>query len=54
MEQDKLQELILKHFNKQERQIVFWYDETGENEENWIHYLFLMLKYTSSQRIIIF
>lgn len=33
MEQDKLQELILKHFNKQERQIVFWYDETGENEE---------------------
>ena len=33
MEQDKLQELILKHFNKQERQIVFWYDETGEYEE---------------------
>lgn len=33
MEQDKLQELILKHFNKQERQIVFWYDEAGENEE---------------------
>lgn len=33
METDKLQELIFKHFNKQERQIVFWYDETGENEE---------------------
>lgn len=32
MEQNKLQELLLKCFNKSERQIVFWYDNNGENE----------------------
>ena len=32
MEQEKLKELILKHFdNKNHRIISFWYDPNGEN-----------------------
>ena len=35
MEADKLQELIEKYFvnSEKERQIVFWYDENGENQD---------------------
>ena len=35
METDKLQELIEKYFvnSEKERQIVFWYDENGENQD---------------------
>ena len=35
MEAGKLQELIEKYFvnSEKERQIVFWYDENGENQD---------------------
>ena len=33
MEQEKLKEQITKYFDTTERQIVFWYDSTGEQEQ---------------------